>query len=128
MFAPPHRMFAANVANAVGHINNVKHAHGAKKGTGMNEEMICPYCQRELLCIGILHAQDNHTIWYCPKCATEKQLWRIANKELWQSLIQSQRDLKIARQALEEIKDDIWSNRRITARTALEQITHDNKD
>jgi len=31
MFAPPHRTFAANVANAVGHINNVKHAHGAKR-------------------------------------------------------------------------------------------------
>lgn len=30
MFAPPHRTFAENVANAVGRINNVKHAHGAK--------------------------------------------------------------------------------------------------
>lgn len=30
MFAPPHRTFVANVVNADGHINNAKHAHGAK--------------------------------------------------------------------------------------------------
>lgn len=30
MFAPPQRTFAENVVNADGHINNAKHAHGAK--------------------------------------------------------------------------------------------------
>lgn len=60
----------------------------------MTSKLKCTFCQHELLCIGILHAQDNHTIWYCPKCATKKQLWRIANKELWQALIQAKQDLE----------------------------------
>ena len=111
----------------------------------MSKEMICPYCQRELLCIGILHAQDNHTIWYCPKCATEKQLWRIANKELWQALIQAKQDLGIARKALESISgirgniEDYYGGVSIhyqqmvlhmdeIATNALEQITHDNSE
>ena len=100
----------------------------------MTSKLKCPVCQQELLCIGILHAQDNHTIWYCPKCATEKQLWRIANKELWRALIQAKQDLEISRKAMNQVvsmgaKNNICYH--LKAKTvksilgnALEQIEH----
>ena len=99
----------------------------------MTSKLKCPVCQQELLCIGILHAQDNHTIWYCPKCATKKQLWCIANKELWQALIQAKQDLQICKDALEDIAcehekyfDPYYNlkRKRATANQALEQIEH----
>ena len=83
----------------------------------MGDEIICPLCGElagKLLCdIGE---------YVCKKCRTS------GNDKMWQALIQSQRDLQIAKQALEEIKNDLWCNRNITARQALEQITHDNKE
>lgn len=83
----------------------------------MDNTLICPACG-ELA--GVLLCDINE--FFCKKC-------RIAgNTEMWKSLAQSQRDLQIAKQALEEIKNDLWCNRNITARQALEQITHDNKE
>lgn len=86
----------------------------------MTSKLKCPVCQNNLHQIDV----------FVSVCINDKcKLWgaTIPNLVL-EALIQSQHDLQIAKQALEEIKNDLWCNRNITARQALEQITHDNKE
>lgn len=86
----------------------------------MNKEMnCCPVCNARLSPIGGFLLCPKHCKW-------------AGTKELWQALIQSQKDLGIARQALCEIRfcdscgfdvpaQTPWE---IIAEKALEQIEH----
>lgn len=86
----------------------------------MTSKLKCPFCQQEL---GVILCDPDDII--CPKC-------RLCGTEsLWQALIQSQRDLQIARQALEDVQNDALTKNRYhiiaDVNHALEKITHDNK-
>ncbi len=99
----------------------------------MSKEMICcPFCGGEFDIISVKRKMLG-----CPKCL------HIADGAFWAKVIQSQRDLQIAKQMLEETKKLITkfynSHPTITvyqvltgingfATQALAQITHDNKD
>lgn len=60
----------------------------------MSNEMICPYCKKQLL-------QNEHTLFYYCDCYESKYM--NGHPVLWQALIQAKQDLEIARKALKEI-------------------------
>lgn len=79
----------------------------------MSKELKCPYCHTEL------EQMHDKKMLGCPKCL------HIADGAFWVKVIQSQKDLEIARKVLEEIKmccADEWIY--IAADKALEQIEH----
>ena len=96
----------------------------------MASKLQCPFCQQDL---GIIISDLNDFI--CLECG----MW--GSEQLWRALIQSQRDLQIAKQALEDIEkrrisqvcnDGDWMDcaldMDVIACKALAQITHDNKE
>ena len=69
--------------------------------------MKCPFCQQELQPVSNFDNQDKRCVWYCPKCATNKRLWVMANERVWQELIRTRKALDKAKNGLKELKDII---------------------
>ena len=63
----------------------------------MTDKLHCPFCGAELE-----KEQGSERWWYCvnAKCVHK---YTTTHETIWQALIQSQKDLEIARKALEEI-------------------------
>lgn len=106
----------------------------------MTSELKCPFCGKELVPTSM---GDNDTVLYASVWLPIKNCIcnTAASKKIWQALIQSQKDLGIARQALKDTKkvcdgcrwcdsnlyDPTPSDGRRIAETinkALEQIEH----
>ena len=100
----------------------------------MTSKLKCPWCEQRLR-----YRNGEHFVLRCPNLDCKWEM--IGTKEMWQALIQSQRDLQTAVQALKEIKkvcdgcrwcdsnlyDPTPSDGRRIAETtnkALEQIEH----
>lgn len=83
----------------------------------MNKETICcPVCNARLRPIGGFY-----------DCPNDHREW-AGTRGLWQALIQSQKDLEIARKALEYVKDaGLFVFAKIEAEKALGQIEHKEK-
>ena len=102
----------------------------------MNDKLLCPFCGEEL------DTENYYVRCRNPYCNETAEM--DGTEEIWQALIQSQRDLQIAKQALEDINDNY--KKRLKASEdgflvnwdavarfydgvviqALAQITHDN--
>lgn len=88
----------------------------------MTSELKCPFCQQEL-------CQDYTGVMYCCNEDCEQSADWYGSQILWKALIQSQKDLDVARKALEKIVADYEvdaSNGWLAAnaKQALEQIKH----
>ena len=96
----------------------------------MNDKLLCPFCGAKLYRSDNCYVCLNDQCIFCDFHFMEKR-WN-AIIELKQALIQSQRDLQIAKQALVEIRDEALSVNRYRiiadANHAFAQINHDNKD
>lgn len=84
----------------------------------MVDKLKCPFCGKEIKIAG-----ERTTIMSCfnGECCGSGL---YGEEAMWQALIQAKQDLEIARKALESIRDDLFCQRKITARQALEQIEH----
>ena len=88
----------------------------------MADKLICPFCGKKLYSSDNCYVCLNDDCIFCGFYFMEKRWKPII--ELKQALIQAKQDLEIARKALESIRDDLFCQRKITARQALEQIEH----
>lgn len=85
----------------------------------MNNKLICPFCQQEL----VREGSDNY---WCKKCNLERYSPALyGSQKLWQELIRTRKALEIAVDALKGIKDECYDTTDVLlyANKALEQIT-----
>lgn len=86
----------------------------------MTNKLKCPFCEQELDCMG--KYTDGSSKWLCNKCGL------FGDKKLFDEIIRTRKDLKIARQALKDAR--IFASTHCIASTvktidkALEQIEH----
>lgn len=66
----------------------------------MSKEMICPFCQTEL-------DMDIMGQMGCPNGKCKESMFMVGTKELWDALIQSQRDLGNANEEIETLKQNL---------------------
>lgn len=105
----------------------------------MTSKLKCPFCGEKLYSSDNCYVCLNDDCIFCGFHFMEKRWKPII--ELKQALMQTQHDLEIATKALEDIKSDyeLYSEQGCRmepnetdmynyARTALEQITHDNSE
>ena len=86
-------------------------------------DMKCPFCQQELRPVSSFDNQDKRCVWYCPNCATNEQLWVMANERVWQELIRTHKALEITVDVLKEIDELLSSNRFDVREVPLLNIT-----
>lgn len=105
------------------------------KGFRMSKEMICPFCGQNLRQSKHQELYTGQNPYFCDTHDCYSSECCVGTKELWQALIQSQRDLQTAVQALKDIQTaqgrhwgatdtDIKTDCKYYARKALEQIEH----
>ena len=83
----------------------------------MNKELVCPFCQQELLLSSFRDGDKDNEIWNCLHC-------QIGGKrKLWQELIRTRKALDRAKWWLNEIVENHRYTPISTAEMALKEIT-----
>lgn len=95
----------------------------------MSKEMICPFCGQNLRQSKHQEPYTGQNPYFCDTHDCYSSECFVGTKELWQALIQSQRDLQTAVDALNVITATPLNSRVIhdTANKALKQIEHKEK-
>ena len=87
-------------------------------GEPMTSKLKCPFCGEEL-------DKDISGEFGCPNEKCKNSMFLIGTEEMWQALIQSQKDLAVTKDFLQKIRMFVHKgNEQELAKIALEQIEH----